>query len=451
MKVGIRASTKKRVILVTLFESQVVRNYLYNGRGKFFQEIKAKYEVIIITNVELAPRVKNFIDEQFSQEPIEVITIDKPISTFGYKLGQVFARCLNASKTNIWSIKRNAELGEFSHLGMMARLLINRLFSQNKNVIKLCRLLLKFNHGISERDVYTLNSKVPNSVLLTSATNYDWDARLGSYCNQENIKLISIPRSWDNLTSHGILRYEPNYLFTFTEPMVRHAENFHFLTKTKVLSGQNPAYQYLELDLEDVRSRKSKQAYEIVYACTGEAIYSNEIKLLMQMHDYFKKRTFNISVTVLEHPKFRYPNGIKEMLHNFVWVCLPYEDSFSNPSQLYEVLNSSDFVFTAGSSIVLDALFVHKFPVCVFIEVGNIKHWLSISRYTDTVQHFVEYLKESKVIQLKYIFDLFDFLQKVIKEPNSANLVDKEKINQLQMKFGLSGKSIASELLQIKE
>jgi hypothetical protein len=39
----------------------------------------------------------------------------------------------------------------------------------------------------------------------------------------------------------------------------------------------------------------------------------------------------------------------------------------------------------------------------------------------------------------------------VIKEPNSANLVDKEKINQLQMKFGLSGKSIASELLQIKE
>lgn len=442
-------SPKKSVMFVTLFENQVIRNYVHNGQGKFFQELREKYEIIILTNENLSSKVNNCLKIIFPHDPIEVISIDKPNSKFGYKVGQMLARCLNASKSNTWSIKRNYELGELSHTGMKIRMAINLLLSQNKSVVVMCRWLLKHSHGISKRDSFTLYSKRPDLVLLTSATNYDWDARLGSFCNLRKIKSITIPRSWDNLTSHGILRYEPSYLVTFTEPMLWHAKNFHFLTKTHILSAQNPAYHYLKLDSRLTDNLNSDNVIEIVYACTGETIYTTEMQLLNLIHNHLIENKIDVKFTILEHPKFKYPDSTKGKFHKFTWVCLPYEESFSNPNKLYEILYSADYVLTAGSSIVLDTLFVDKVPICVFIEPRNSKYWLSIHRYTDTVQHFVEYLRESNGLQIKNIFDLFEFFKEIKRIPKGIYLLNNDRINQLQIKFGLKDKTIASKILQI--
>jgi hypothetical protein len=444
-------SLKKRVMLVTLFENQVIRNYVHNGQGEFFRELREKYEIIVLTNENLNSKVNNCLKIIFPRDPIEVISIDKPKSNFGYKVGQMLARCLNASESNTWSIKRNYELGQLSRTGMKIRKAINLLLSQKRSAVVVCRWLLKHSHGISKLDSLTLNSKKPDLVLLTSATNYDWDARLGSFCNQRKIKSITIPRSWDNLTSHGILRYEPSYLFTFTEPMSWHAKNFHFLTKTHILSAQNPAYHYLKLDSKLTGNLNSNNVNEIVYACTGEAIYTTELQLLNLIHNYLIESKIDVRFTILEHPKFRYPDSTKEKFHKFIWICLPYEESFSNPNKLYEILYSADYVLTAGSSIVLDTLLVNKVPICVFIEPRNSKYWLSILRYTDTVQHFVEYLRESNVIQIKNIFDLFEFFKEIIRFPRGVYLLNNDRMNQLQIKFGLKDKTIASKILQIEE
>lgn len=441
-------SRRLPTIAVTLFDEQVVRNYLINGAGSFFRDIGSVYRVLVLTKSELIPVVTEFLLPMRGLVDYRIYEIRVPRSTFSYRAVSFLARSLNHSSSNVWSIRRRYARGEISYLAKILRLQLNRAFSKNRIVISVVRFMFKYNHGISDSDCKRIMFQKIDLFFLTSATNFDWDSRIGSFCNRKGLKLICTPRSWDNLTSHGIMRYEPDIICVFTEAMKKHVKELHFFRKAEVQLTQSPAYQYLDFSKDLNGVKKPSNSTRILYGCTGSLLYPDEVSTLQALHDYCAMRVEKVEVFILEHPKFRYPREIIEEFPNFNWVCYPYSKHKEGTGALLSLLKNCDVILSAGSSIALDALSVGKLPIILFIEHSVFQgryHWLSVSRYRDSVQHFYEFIEEAKPKVISDLSELYFLLDQTISRIQKNTSV--KSVNHLQFFFGLGkGKLIAKVL-----
>ena len=441
-------SRRLPTIAVTLFDEQVVRNYLINGAGSFFRDIGSVYKVLILTRSELLPVITEFLLPIRDLVDYRIYEISIPRSTFSYRILSLLARSLNHSSSNAWSIRRRYARGEISYLAKILRLQFNRAFSKNRAVIFIVRYIFKYNHGISDSDCEILVSQKIDLFFLTSATNFDWDSRIGSFCNRKRLKLICTPRSWDNLTSHGIMRYEPDIICVFTEAMKKHVKELHFFRKAEVQVIQSPAYQYLDSKKDFNGIRKPTQLTRILYACTGSLLYPDEVSTLYALHEYCATRVEKVEVFILEHPKFRYPREVIEDLPTFKWACFPYSKQKEGTGALLSLLKTCDVILSAGSSIALDALSIGKLPISLFIEHFAFEgryHWLSISRYRDSVQHFYEFIDEVKpkvITDLSELYCLLD--QSIGRTQKNAPVIS---VDHLQFYFGLGKGKLMAKVL----
>jgi hypothetical protein len=309
--------------------------------------------------------------------------------------------------------------------------------------------MLKKVSGIESSTSELLQGLNPKYVVLTSATNFDWDARIGCFCNLSGIKLIAIPRSWDNLTSHGILRYEPDYLLVLSNMMKRHAIENQLIPEHKILVVQNPAYQYFDKKVMLSNALDTIDRVQVLYACSGITIYPKEIEFLTELHQFSFVQKERVEIHVLEHPKFSYDEDTKDSLSNFSWSCFNYIDFDLGASGLFEYLESKHVVLTASSSIALDCLFVGKKSVCIYFDDQSKKwrdYWLSASRFKDSVQHFRELIEGAN---LQTIFNLQE-LSVLLEETNSDRLRKDDSYRvefpRIQQDFGLIGNRISEAI-----
>ena len=102
-----------------------------------------------------------------------------------------------------------------------------------------------------------------------------------------------------------------------------------------------------------------------------------------------KKNGFELSV--LEHPKFK---SLK--VKGAQYQVIPYE-KFAKTDLLQKYLSGFNLILTAGSSIALDCHNYNLNYMCTFIESKPIKYWLSVKRYTDSVEHFSDFIVSNRV------------------------------------------------------
>ena len=91
------------------------------------------------------------------------------------------------------------------------------------------------------------------------------------------------------------------------------------------------------------------------------------------------------------HPKFE-----TDFSQNIRSKRIPYE-TFSNQNLLQEYLSTFRIVLTAGSSIALDCYNYGIDFSCLFIETLPIEFSRSVKRYTDSVEHFTDFIAFNQV------------------------------------------------------
>jgi hypothetical protein len=231
-----------------------------------------------------------------------------------------------------------------------------------------------------------------NIIILTSVTNFTWDVPIGQIAARKKIKIIAIPRSWDNFTSHGAIRVKPHKIFSFSASMTRYLITYHFFNHAQIIEVRNPAYDYeyykpIKNSLNPSRSKK------ILYACMGSYLHENESIFINHLSNIVKKSGFELEI--LMHPKFE-----TSLVNGIHCNVIPY-DKFSTVDLLKQHLSQFRLILTAGSSIAIDCYNYGLDFCCIFIEVLPIDYWRSILRYVDTVEHFSDFLAIHDVRVLK--------------------------------------------------
>lgn len=402
----------KQTLILTLFEKQVIRNIVINNKGKLIRSLSDNFDLIIFTNIEHYLILNNlFIQLEISGARIQNV---KPIKlNLLYKFLNVFAKNMNSSSSNIWSRNRNYALKNFSLLGLYVRNLINLLFAKYKFFHYVLRFMMK--HLVYSRDLnVSKNIKNAELIILTSVTNFLWDVPIGQIASRNKKKIIAIPRSWDNFTSHGALRINPNYIYSFSPIMTQYLINYHFIEKKLIVEVKNPAYDNQDHKLRS-QVLNSSPNKKILYACMGTYLYEQEsmfIELLSK-----KVKDFGLELEILKHPKFETRN-----IEGLNFTVIPY-DEFSSNDLLQRYLSKFRLILTAGSSIAIDC---HNYGLefyCVFIEDKNIDYWRSVNRYADTVEHFSDFLAMNDVKVVNNANQLVKELKKLDSNPIYDNRI----------------------------
>ena len=71
-------------------------------------------------------------------------------------------------------------------------------------------------------------------------TTYDFDIRVGTLAKQRKVFIVGMPRSWDNFTSHGLIRVVPDFLIVenkYLFDLVNTTQNMHLKEDKLFISG----------------------------------------------------------------------------------------------------------------------------------------------------------------------------------------------------------------------
>ena len=112
-------------------------------------------------------------------------------------------------------------------LKSIARILVNRIIFGNMMTIKFFRFLFyaSFKYRFCTSNFYrSFNIMRTDLLFVTSLTNTWEDIPIAMHFKMNRARIIGTVRSWDNLTSHGIMRYEPDIICVFTEAMKKHVK-----------------------------------------------------------------------------------------------------------------------------------------------------------------------------------------------------------------------------------
>ena len=377
---------KKTKIVVTLFENQIMRNLIINNNGKLLIDLVNNYDVIILTHSDLEVKLMDLL-KRLNVQDVTVEVVDNLHQNISYKLLGVFARNMNGSSSNSWSRNRSYALEYYSLPGFIFRKIINKLFAKRRSAHKILRSLMKRLASIRQLKLdITLDSC--EIVVLTSATNFKWDVIIGQIASRKKKKIVALPRSWDNFTSHGALRINPDKIYSFSKVMSKYLNDYHFINQDKIVEIKNPAYDN-KIDMLMPKKSELLQSKKILYACMGSYLFEQESILIEELSRMSSK--IGLDLEILMHPKFE-----TDFSQNICSKRIPYE-TFSNQNLLQEYLSTFRLVLTAGSSIALDCYNYGIDFSCLFIETLPIEFSRSVKRYTDSVEHFTDFIAFNQV------------------------------------------------------
>jgi hypothetical protein len=408
-------------IAITLFESMVIRNYLFSDNCELLSKLASQNKVILISNY------KNL---KFIEECIE--TIDKKnISLFVYKSQNIaflpkiclsILKWTNSSDTILRDIKiekknrvlkfiANRVFSRFPLKDSILRLLILKLFRQNK-----------FHHNISSHHEKTSLPKF-DVVFITSLSNQSDDLQVALFARRNRIKIIGTMRSWDNLSSHGGLALIPDVFYSHSMFMSQMLSQFHRLNKniTVTLTAPNYRQNFLLGDRSNPKSILEPNT-KIGYGCMGEHINPGEKEFLIKLNEIGKLFS-SYEFVVIQHPSF--PHEMDFQLNsNFSVVQFDYTrvklDSY------YQSLAQLDVLIAGGSSILLDAVFVGIPIAYLNFEIIKQDYWKSALRYYDTLNHTKKFIELVSPRTLNNEEDLINLLSE---KKFSSLIINKTKVD----------------------
>ncbi len=398
--------SNQKTILITVAEDIIIRNFFLTDMWPTFLKERQGDKIILVVQPDRVEYAQTKLAT--GNANIVVVPFKRCAPDKFENLVMSLARSGINTHTNLWSKMRSYKRGHSSWLDThVKRSLAATLgnFDGYKRFIRKMILKTKVDHNAKE----IFDTHKPDVLCATSLTNFDFDVVIAKTAQQLKIPIVGLIRSWDNLSSHGLMRILPDTFIvqnTFLEDMAYEHQAIAKGSMPLAVAGvphydvyKNPQPQikpkeefFKSLDLD-----VSKKL--LMYGAMGEFLFINENVLPKIFNDLVEKGLFNAPVQFYyrAHPKFKLKEEDVKNLPNVIvsnqGKYVTEKGSADDEHMLLNLLYHSDVVVTAASTIAIDASVLNKPVVCVAFEGDRkLSRWESVKRFYDLYTHFEELL-----------------------------------------------------------
>jgi hypothetical protein len=433
---------KSQNVVVTMFESQLFRNYLLSDQGFFLKELSKHFQVTIWTE----PSMSELIQKNLSSFGLKDIRISvfNPLPesfltrVFGFYLK--WALIDTGTKVALETRYLNNEISKYG------RLLRNCLWQskfQKKLISKFARIGYSLSVQLAHHKL-SKHLKIWNieKLFVTSATNLAFDVPLAILAKRQGAKTYLTVRSWDNLSLHGILRFSPDLFLAQSLYMSKLAIQNHYLSKSQV--KQIPSITYR--DSWAPHSRKNSKRKLVVYAAGGIRTSPDEKVFLQQLLDFWLQKLDYFDLIILQHPAEVNADVSQRYLRSGLSVK-KFDYCRDSLPTYYAFLAEASIVICAGSTVILDAIFCRREVALVGFESPEVPYWKSSLRSFDMRPHTRDLLKLSQINVCKSFNELREKIENAVLQLQPVKVYP-DRVFEI---LGLGSSDFNAEIISVLE
>lgn len=425
----------KNPIFISIAENLIARNIFFTPFWQNFLNQNKDRKIILLVQ----PDREAFFKNIFTEPNVVVVPYRRQTTSSLEAIIMSLARSAINSHTNLWSKMRSYERGDSSltatifkrcHAAMLGG------FNFYKKFLR--RLILQVCHDRHAAELFAQYQ--PAAFISTSLTNFDFDVPLAAEAKRRKIFLIGLTRSWDNLSSHGLLRVVPDVLLLQNNFLKEMGYRYQALDSNKLLIEiiGLPHYDwykktgFIEPRQQFIKKNNLDPNKKIILWCTmGEQMLPKEWEfgwILDQLIDQ-KKIDQPAQILLSEHPKYRIPvEKTKTMKHLRQCLLLSYASESADSWQkelahignLMNLIYHADVLVIGASTMAIDAACFDKPIICLGFDglTGPVSHWHSIERFYDCYTHYEELMKCNGIRLAKNSDQLALFINGYLKDPS---------------------------------
>lgn len=453
---------KNKTIFITLAEDIIFRNVFTDLFWNFFLK-DCDFKIIILVQ----EGRKDFFAQKFTGKPLVFEEYKRGTPTKFESFFNSLARSGLNSHTNLWSKMRSYKRGDSGFVDTFyKRILAATLgnFNWYKNLIRY--FLMQVEPDKKLADLY--DKYKPDMVFSTSLSNYDFDVPVAREAKRRKIHLVGMGRSWDNFSSHGLLRALPDVLLVQNEflkdmaPMhqaidlnklpIKIVGIAHYDPITNLQNIVEPREKFL------TRFGLGKNDKYILYGAMGSFLFKYEDELPEVFEELMASGKLNVNKFIYRaHPKFKKTDFSDKLSHIYLDSTGEYaignKDGLGDNEYLINSIYHSEVLVTGASTMAIDGAVLDKPIVCVAFNgktpEDKVNYWESVARFYDLYTHFEDLLDQKGVKVARTPDELASMVNVYIKNPALDSDGRKRIVSRLAYKIdGNSSKRLAEYVLE---
>ncbi|MFZ2887243.1 MAG: hypothetical protein WA021_05485 [Minisyncoccia bacterium] len=437
----------QKTIAIAAAEDFFARNIFVTDFWQTFTKANADAEIVLI----VAPDKKERFSQLCAGNNISVETFAPARQSRLEQLVLTMARSGIRSHTNLWSKMHAYQEGSAGFLSTTLKRLHAFLFGGSvlyKQFLRHCIL------SFTDSSAAALFEKIHPDVLISlSVTNFDFDVPLLREAKRRSIRTVGMTRSWDSLSSHGLMRVPPDILAVQNIFLKEMAEQYQAIDVAK-----NPVHvvgipNYDDLDTAAVESREVFCARhgldpnkKLVLLCgMGEFFFKREGDFVDIFEQLIENGSIKGPVQVLFSPNPRFKSPLertkgKKHVH-------AVQAELRHSQDLVTLLHHVDVAAMGASTIAIDASLVGTPFVCLGFDGtakrGEVPYWLSVERLYDTYTHFEDLIATGDVSVVKNSDELVQKINRAIGDRSLGADGRKKIVARFVEPLGGAGKRLA--------
>lgn len=431
-----------QTIFITLPETFIARNIFFTDFWKTFRD-GYKGKIILLVK----PEKLETYQALFQSPNTEVVAVSyKPLGYFRRLIDWMALNGID-THTNTWEKMFARTRSNAGFISTTLKIIYTKIFGNIPLWKKFIRYLYLLQPSPKELDVL-FDTYKPAHVFATSLTNREFDVWIAVVAKKRKIPLIGMPRSWDNFTSHGLIRMVPDELIIQNQYLSDMAfavqkfglpqEHVHIVGLPHYDIYKN--YQSLivprDTFLQKLGIDQNKKI--ITYGAMGDFLFPHEGAVAPVLNTLIQEKKIpdNIQFLFRAHPRFLSPlEAIKSLPHVTPDTVALHvgkdqagkEIDIHETAHLINTIFHSDIIITGASTFAIDAIALGKPVICIDydLNLSNITYWQSAKRFYDTYTHFEALVETGAVRVVKNDEDLASAINQYVANP----LLDQEGRN----------------------
>lgn len=384
-------------IILTLTNIQIVRNYLFDKELDILRNLVYS-EIIIICNEATFDSVKKHISSYSERDQLKIRILLFRNSGERFIILRILdsiAKSHISSKFALNKIFRAKSKNEITWAKLFLRVIVYILTFKNR----FSSVQFRFFYSklyLHLEDFSRLQEFKDCDIALTLSLTDDLDTYIAGFCKKNNIKNIGTVRSWDNLTSHGLLRIKPDVFYCHSQAMLEDLIKFQHFNRFKDSIVVGHSYWINFTRINDIALKSQPIKFNVLFGSMGLYFNPSEVALLSHIYQLRNKLVSSqVNFTVLMHPKFGLPVEVQKEFSDFItFETFNFDNhtEIKSYSEYLEYLSEFNLILSSGSTLLLDASLVNQNIAHINFELLSVRYWESIKRYLDFREYYEKFL-----------------------------------------------------------
>lgn len=448
-----------KTVLITAGEDIIIRNILQTD---FLSElVRGLPDTRFVIAVD--PKKIETLEPKLKSDRVSVVGYVRGATPWYEGLIMTLARSGIKSKTNLWSKMRSYERGHSMFIATYFKRAHTALLGGWDGYKRfLRRRILALPSDPAARGLF--DAVKPDVLVALSLTNFDFDIPIAREARKRGLPILGMVRSWDNFSSHGLLRVVPDRLYVQNVFLKDMAAQYQALSERDVpmeIVGLPHYDAYANACATTIPREQFCVLYGldpskkiILYGAMGDFLFPEEPGMADVLERIIEEGKVGATQALYRvHPKFQSAlERIEKMKHVKAmkpdsYVTNDAASGLSNEALYLAALCHADVVVSGASTVAIDATVVGKRVICVAFDGTtpgeNVKHWHSVKRFYDSYTHFEALMDTGAIL----CADTPDMLAEAVNEcfthPAPDQALRKRALDTFVEPLGGAGKRLA--------